>query len=166
MTCNITNGGSKGVLATRPFSRFNFFYFHAVFGKYLPNNRLAQPLLELAPPLGDPGSTTDYCKIPICKDSWPVSSHIFNRINCQGSLQICHINYRLPCGLCQDRMKIADRILLKQLDVCENPTVVKSKGCIVYSVWCSQCKVNHCHQWLVNDSVKRSSFQCIQRANH
>ena len=31
--------------------RFNFFPFHAVFGKFLPNNKLV-------PPLGNPGSAT------------------------------------------------------------------------------------------------------------
>ena len=38
----------------------NFLHFQVVFGKNWPNNRLAPPPLELAPPpLGNPGSATE-----------------------------------------------------------------------------------------------------------
>ena len=36
--------------------QFNYFHFHAVFGKIGPNNRLTPPPLELVPP---PEITTD-----------------------------------------------------------------------------------------------------------
>ena len=49
-------GGRRG--RAPPFGP-KFLHFHAVFGKNWPNNRLAPPLLGLAPPpLRNPGSAT------------------------------------------------------------------------------------------------------------
>ena len=48
-----------GARPLRPPSGPKFLYFHAVFGKNWPNNRLAPSPLGLAPPpLGNPGSAT------------------------------------------------------------------------------------------------------------
>ena len=50
-------GGARN--ARPPGSKF--LHFHAVFGKNWPNNRLAPPPLGLVPPpLGNPGSATEY----------------------------------------------------------------------------------------------------------
>ena len=55
------SGGSKGARETRALPLWHrFFHFYAVFRKNWPNNRLAPPLGLMLPPLGNPGSTTDY----------------------------------------------------------------------------------------------------------
>ena len=53
-------GGARDARPPGP----KFLHFHAVFGKNLPNNRLAPPPLGLAPPpLGNPGSATAKCQV-------------------------------------------------------------------------------------------------------
>ena len=55
----------RGVRNVHPLYRSKFFHFHAVFSEILPNNML---LYELAPPLGNGGSTTDLQnkRFPFC----------------------------------------------------------------------------------------------------
>ena len=60
VTSKIIGGSRGGARDAPPPPGPKFLYFHAVFGKNWPNNRLAPPPSGVgAPPRGNPGSATE-----------------------------------------------------------------------------------------------------------